>query len=383
MTSPTTVERTRLPALDGLRGVAAIVVLLYHGTQIVRPALTETGTVVYKSLADSPVKLAFAGTEAVLVFFALSGLVVALPALRAGFAWAPYYGARLIRLYLPVWAALAFAALLIVLLPRDANAAPPGSWLAGSNARAVTPAALLGEASLWRTSYPIDNVLWSLRWELLFSLLLPAFVALALLLRRATLPAIAVALGLSVLGRVLGIDALVYLPVFFAGTLIASRLEALRSWAARRDPAFWRLFGLGSAAVLVSGWLMRDLVAPGTPGGLVLWGLAGAGAAGLVVTAIGSRAAESALGIRPVQWLGRVSFSLYLVHVPVLATLAYLWGEAAWPAVLAVGIPVSLLVAELFTRLVERPSHRLAQSVRRAISRAVGLRRAVPATTAR
>src|SRR5690606_26510704 len=111
-----------------------------------------------------------AGTEAVLVFFVLSGLVVALPAMRAGFSWRRFFGSRFVRLYLPVWASLALATALIAWIPRLAGDATPGSWLLEGNARATPPALLLSEASLFRASYDVNNVLWSLRWEIVFSL---------------------------------------------------------------------------------------------------------------------------------------------------------------------------------------------------------------------
>ena len=373
----------RLHALDGLRGVAALVVLLYHASKIMQPELGPRGGLVFTVIADSPAKLMFAGTEAVLVFFALSGLVVALPAFRPGFSWRSYLGSRLVRLYLPVWAALLLASVLVLLFPREAGVVTTGSWLDTSSAREVSPAALLGEATLLQRSYQIDNVLWSLRWEVLFSVLLPVFVGIALVLRRVMWPAVLVALALSVAGRLLGVEALVYLPVFCAGTLLASRIDDVRAWGARRSRAFWTAFGTASAGLLVAGWLLRPVVDPNSPSGEGLWGVAGAGAVGLVITAVGSRGAARALEARPAAWLGRVSFSLYLVHVPVLATLAYLWGEAAWPTVLAVGIPASLASAEVFTRLVERPSHRLAQAVRRAIARGAAPRLATLEPTER
>ena len=173
----------RLTGLDGLRGVAALVVMIYHGTKIIVPTLTGGAEAAYDGVAESPLKLTFAGTEAVLVFFALSGLVVALPALRPGFSWRAYFPARLIRLYLPVWAALLFAAGLILLIPRDPATVTAGSWLQSGNAHTVTWRQLLWEGSLWPASYDIDNVLWSLRWEVAFSLALPVFVLLGRALR--------------------------------------------------------------------------------------------------------------------------------------------------------------------------------------------------------
>lgn len=371
----------RLTALDGLRGLAALVVVLYHASKIVAPTLDGAAGTVYRVLADSPAKIIFAGTEAVLVFFALSGLVVALPALRPGFGWRAYFGSRLIRLYLPVWGALLLAAALIGLVPRHPSAASTGSWLQTATAHDVTWQRLLSEATLWPAVYKLDNVLWSLRWEVAFSVSLPVFVGIALLLRRWAFPAAAAAVLLSIAGRVVDVEALVYLPVFLAGTLLAVRIDDLREWGALRSRGFWIAFGTVSAATLIAGWLARPLIRPDTAGGNLMWGMAAAGAVGLVVTALGSRGAASALS-RPVpRWLGRVSFSLYLVHVPVLMTLGYLWGEAAWPAVLAVGIPASLLVAEGFRMLVETPSHRLALRVRRALSRDGERQPATPAAT--
>ena len=355
----------RLSSLDGLRGVAALVVVIYHATKIAQPLLHGTDRTVFRVISESPVKLLFAGTEAVLVFFVLSGLVVALPAFRPGFSWTGYFGSRLIRLYLPVWGALLVATALILLVHRDPTTATAGSWLVVGNATTVTPATFAGEASLLQRSYDIDNVLWSLRWELIFSVTLPAFVVAARAVRRFAPLVVLLATVASLLGRLSGVEALVYLPVFFAGAVLASRLADLQQWSSRRSRGFWFAVAAGSALMLIGGWLFRPAVDPGSALGLALWGLAAFGAVGLVITAVGSRGAARALSRRPTRWLGRVSFSLYLVHVPVLATLAFAWGEASWPWVIAVGIPASLVLAEVFTRLVEAPSHRLARAVRR------------------
>lgn len=67
-------------------------------------------------------------------------------------------------------------------------------------------------------------------------------------------------------------------------------------------------------------------------------------------------AIESALAARPLQWLGDWSFSLYLLHVPVL----YLLGQAGLPRGSALaawlGVGVVLLATAGFSELVERPA---------------------------
>ena len=162
----------RISSLDGLRGLAAVIVLVHHASLIAQPWIDPAGWAV---LTQSPLKLLLAGSEAVMVFFVLSGLVVALPALHRGFSWARYYPARLIRLYVPVIAALGAAALLVRLIPRDPTTMPDGSWMQDAQATTVSAGDVLSQMTLLRPGYPIDNVLWSLRWELFFSLLLPLY----------------------------------------------------------------------------------------------------------------------------------------------------------------------------------------------------------------
>src|SRR5690606_25572931 len=112
----------RISSLDGLRGIAALVVLLYHLTLVARPFL-ETGRTsnAWWWITETPLKLLTAGTEAVLVFFVLSGFVVALPAFRAGFNWVGMLTGRMLRLYLPVWASLALSVALLQLVPRTGS----------------------------------------------------------------------------------------------------------------------------------------------------------------------------------------------------------------------------------------------------------------------
>jgi peptidoglycan/LPS O-acetylase OafA/YrhL len=86
-------------------------------------------------------------------------------------------------------------------------------------------------------------------------------------------------------------------------------------------------------------------------------------AAGAILAALEFSGLDRVLLARPLQWLGQVSYSLYLVHVPIL--LAALHGLAAATGVLVavlVAIPCSLVVALLLNRYVEQPAARLGRS---------------------
>jgi peptidoglycan/LPS O-acetylase OafA/YrhL len=340
--------------------------MLYHLSLVARPYL-DTGRVgdIWWWLTETPLKLATAGTEAVLVFFVLSGLVVALPTLRDGFSWPAFLGARFVRLYLPVWGSLALAAAVIAILPRNPAAATAGSWLDEANSTHVTLPQLLGEASLWRVTYDLNNVLWSLRWELVFCLCLPLLIALASLVKNHWLPAAAAATALMITGRLTDVDALVYLPVFFLGTLMAVRMPELRSWAATRSTRTWAVVTSTSLALLIGSWLARHI--EGTVGGEVLWALSGVGAAGLIIVVLGSPLAQRMLSARVPRWLGRVSFSLYLVQAPVIATVAFALGDGNWLLIAAISIPATLGLSWLFHLGVERPAHLLARATQRVI----------------
>jgi len=76
--------------------------------------------------------------------------------------------------------------------------------------------------------------------------------------------------------------------------------------------------------------------------------------------------------VKPVEWLGKWSFSLYLTHTLVLSVVAPIvfkaalatqgYGGAATLAVLAT-VCISLLVAEPFRRALDLPSIRVATRI--------------------
>ena len=70
-----------------------------------------------------------------------------------------------------------------------------------------------------------------------------------------------------------------------------------------------------------------------------------------------------------IQWVGRRSFSLYLCHVQVVVCAALLLPGSGPVTVAAVSVPVSLLLAAVFYRLVEEPSHCLARRAGKAFTR--------------
>jgi len=361
--------RGRFLALDGLRGLAALVVLIHHAL-LLNPSISslyveggsapEPGTALWW-LTYSPLKLTNAGHEAVTVFFVLSGFVLTLPVLRGGFDWVSYFPRRVVRLGLPVAGAVAFSAFLIAVVPRP-SVERFSPWVEERTAKELDWHLVLNALNLFNGSYDLDNPLWSIQWEMIFSVTLPVFVVLALALRRWWPLGLLAALAGVWIGSETGTGALEYLPVFLVGVILAAKLELLERASAtinrsRWAPLAWTgLFVLG-LVLLVLRW---ELGAFGSiaPIAAPLKVVVVVGAVLLVFCCLGSRGAARPLGSRPVQFLARISFSLYLVHVPVIVALRFALPELPAHWIMALGIPLSLLVGTVFYRIVEAPSHR-------------------------
>ena len=362
----------RLRSLDGLRGLAALAVAFAHVLAAASPTvadsfLTERVDVPTFSakwwLLKTPLQIVSAGHAAVVTFFVLSGFVLALPLARGGaFSARAYYPRRLLRLYLPVWAALALAALLHLAFDREPSAA--ASWWLNAHALPMTAEEAVRNATLYRPGgWSFTSVLWSLRWEVAFSMALPLYVYLSAVAvrRRLTVLALAAALVVMTVGER---GSLVYLPCFLLGTLLAyeeARIAALRARLAGDRPL--RIALLAAAVLLLTSQWWGGI---GERAGRAPVAL---GAALAVALAIAHPWLRGLLERRPVQWVGRRSFSFYLVHEPIVVTLAFLLGGNVTVIVLAaVALPVALLASDLFFRLVERPALHLSRRVGRADS---------------
>jgi len=332
-------------------------------------------------LGFSPLRVLWAGTDAVIVFFVLSGLVLALPWVSGRPpSWRSYYGKRIVRLYLPVVAAVGLAVVLIASVDRTADR-PVSFWLAMFHPSTVHPGQVLDDLALIRGANFTNTALWSLQWEVVFSITLPLWIGLARRADTRLRPFVvatiaAIALGASMTSRT-G-HALMYLPMFVLGVLMAFHRTQVAAGGARLRRAVGRhdaLVVLGAATALVVLPKLNEafgvLVDPVAPAITVVQVLAVVLAAVLLVAAAWTTPAVVAWLERPTcQWLGSRSYALYLVHEPIVVAVAFAVGGRPSPAVLLfAALPAALVTAEVFYRTVERPSIALASACGRAAGR--------------
>lgn len=70
------------------------------------------------------------------------------------------------------------------------------------------------------------------------------------------------------------------------------------------------------------------------------------------------------LRLSPLRFLGRVSYSLYLTHSPLLIVMSIaIWGKMPYSYLLLPFLAVAFAVAAVFYRLVEVPSIALGKSI--------------------
>ena len=358
--------------MDGLRGIAALVVVACH----LLSTLPALGRVVSgdrtASLGNaemwavfSPLHVLWNGTPAVHVFFVLSGFVLVLPFTRAAAAagWAPYYAKRMLRLYLPAWASLAVAIALIVVIPRTVS--PLQSVWADIYVTNPDVGQVARDALLLLNASTINTPLWTLKWEVLFSLLLPVYVVFALRWRRFWQLKLGIALALAAAGAVQHVDWLIYLPIFAIGAVLGVERDRIREQASSWPRLVWLPVAAAGLVLANAEWFSPDQPVAGVEA------LVTVGATLIVLVFLLCNAAKKLGDTAAAQWLGRVSFSLYLVHLPIILAGVTLLRSVSLPLALAVSAAVSFGAAELFFRYVERPAHRLSIAAGRAVERRV------------
>lgn len=313
----------RLPELDALRGIAAMLVLLFHYSYQYPRLFPDQSALPFRwQWAENGIWL----------FFAISGFVISMTLARTS-TWTDFVWARFSRLYPVYWAAMAMTLIAVGWSGETALDIPMTDKIA--NLSMIH--SLIGLAS-------VDPVYWTLAVELAFYLCMLAMFATGWLVRLETI--VAVWLALSALQMATGwlpfrIEQLLvlrYFPFFAIGMM------------------FYRFYiGALTRRRLVLWQILLALVA----------GIAGAEAtlvAAVIIAAFWLMLAGrlSVLATPVLLWLGAISYPLYLVHQNIGYVVIHQLGLRSVSAEFAalIAAATALLLAHILHRYVEDPAQR-------------------------
>jgi peptidoglycan/LPS O-acetylase OafA/YrhL len=293
-----------IPELQSLRGIAAIIVLLHHSSFV----FTTSQPFHYWA------EVLLNAHAAVILFFVLSGYVLSrsLSGVEANIrSLRKFYLARIFRIYPPLWFACAFALVYLSLSRNHPSPIGISPWYIGLSPVASWVGAI---KSICFAGMALVPPLWSVRVELLGSLLLPLIV---LTIQRGLglwLLSITVAISLLPLDGKYGVA---FIPCFVLGAL-AFRYQSRFGYHAKS------LSGIAGSALLLLFFrrvnpLWRFEINYEAVSPLLVESLA---AAILIVGLVERR--SDALRSRTATYLGDISYSVYLLHFTVMAGITFL-----------------------------------------------------------
>ena len=391
-TPSTPTGHSRVQGLDGLRGLAAITVVVGHVLLLWAGSRDSAAS----SLADRAMQsegtewyALWNGRGAVLIFFVLSGYVLTLPFTTGRRFGANFFAQRWLRIGVP------YAVMAVVVMTASV-------WLSQLPSQSAWPAIMFDrpptvtDVISWGTLIGTPNVaafnsvVWTLVVEIRLSMLLPLVV---IAYRRfgvapvfVTVLALAVAADLYTVGQpyegsmmasLSPLSTLHFLPLFAAGSALAMSRHRLAqvNWLSQPPVQVSLLLLALTVYVKGHGWAVASTpITPQPTARTVLTedyivGLA----ASCVVLLVAAGVGHAVLASRPFRIAGQMSYSLYLWHLPVLVACTLLLTPTLgiiWAAV--IGVLAAVFVAALSYRYLEAPVQEFARArwSRKAASRA-------------
>ncbi len=357
----------RLGFVDGLRALAALYVAVGHIGDEIWPGRAPAGP-----LGFLVTSLAY-GRFAVSVFIVLSGFSLMLPVARNGNrlpwgAWG-FYRRRARRILPPYYLAMGLSLLLIWLLIGQKTGTHWDISLPVTWSGFIAHVLLYQDFTLHNYA-TINYTFWSIAVECQIYLLFPALIVLfrryvrlfaALLIAVLSL-LLLFALTFTWVGRLPDYTGTEFAPqligLFAIGIFAASvHTSPTPRWARLRAIGLWDALALGCFVVVIArsaAWPLYQL-------DLVI----GAGAVGLLLAA--SRPGRlnpirAALEWRPLVWIGGFSYSIYLIHAPLIQVIWQYWlhplrlsDTLTHLGLLLLGLPLIVAASWGFWYVCERP----------------------------
>ena len=361
-TIPAIPGQTRYRQLDSLRGLAAVSVFFTHyiGMKMSLP--------LFNILRPSPLGILFNGSAAVILFFVLSGFVLSLPFIDNGksLKLTAFYTKRIFRIYPAYIVAIILAIVLKQFLFDKNGLAPYADWIKNFwawNWNAETP------KEIWRTLLMIgpnfnvnhiDPPIWSLVIEMKMSFVLPFFIIVV------SRGGVALNIGLLLVLAWFTFEHDSWaISVFYSGILMAKYKDQL----IKRIGSWHR--GVIILAILVSIFLYNNnyeflkriqdfkFDSKYTFSNYLVT----LGCCAIIIIVLARKTISRFLEHRIFTFFGDISYSFYLIHVPILLTMGSLTSNRFALSPLYIFLSAFVLtvaVSYLMCIFIERPFQQFA-----------------------
>ncbi|WHY31496.1 acyltransferase family protein [Bacillus wiedmannii] len=349
----------RIKELDSIRGLAALTVVFGHFC-LMLPSLPN-------SIKFSPLRFLWAGGEAVIVFYVLSGFVLSMALYHSKTNYWGYLIKRFVRIYIPYYFWIIVTFVLFILFS-SYEVVGLRDWFYDRWQGSITKLDILNHFVLLNNFFTenYNPVIWSLAQEMRISIVFPLLFLLfyklnwkKTILFALSFSFISVFLNMLHIGKAEGFyngyaDTLHFTSMFMVGMLLFKYQEKL-IYSYRNMKKFKKgfLIALGIIlylySILIYGFSRND-----TTFLLKDWGVV-MGVSIFIIMAMSNLKVKAFLNKGVFVYLGEISYSIYLCHFPIMMVLfKLLYTKIPILFLLTLCIAMTLLFSIISYHLIEK-----------------------------
>lgn len=406
-------DSSRIHSLDSLRGLASLSVVFHHSLLVFPVFLAAhyhqtTNNFIITLFSNTPLHVIWGGHEAVILFFILSGYVLSLPFYKAeennsftnsninerkiltkSYHYLSFIVKRVCRIYIPYMVSILLSSILLKIFLVQKSQISFSDWFNTMWAHPVSIKLILSYLlMIGIDTHNINTVTWSLIHEMRISIIFPLIMALIFRFgwkKVITIGMISISIVSFLFLFITNnhtnaayrefltfiVNSIYFTSFFLIGAVLAKNIDRIKAYIQGA------IFSL-KLVVLFVGILFYSFewIVPGI--GVMKYNSSNFGywaglmidlciAIGVVVFIIMSQAFKPLnciLTFKPIVWLGKISYSLYLIHILVILTLSSLLYKILPTDIIIFLVPiVSFGLSSVFYHFVERPSMALGRKL--------------------
>jgi peptidoglycan/LPS O-acetylase OafA/YrhL len=350
--------------LDSLRGLAALSVVFNHFLNLL-PSIAEKPKEMWL-MKYTPLHIFWAGHEAVIFFFILSGFVLSLQFFNKKVDYRSFFVKRVCRIYLP-YITCVIIAIIASQIFYTGYKQGLSAWF--NSVWTVKPSwGLVAQHFLLITYFDnkaFDPVLWSLVHEMRISIMFPLIMLCILKFNwKINIGFAVLATGICMVLTFIGnrlqyyTDYFVtihYIAMFIFGALLAKHRKEILAWYTSKSKPLKIGLILTGVPLYLFPWLLKIVLT--TKLWFVEEWVISLGVAIFIISALGSQKVSLFLLSRSVHFLGQISYSMYLLHAVILISVTQILYKSVgllpiWP----IAMVSTLFFSWLSYKYIEIPS---------------------------